>query len=123
MKFCTNCGQQLDDAVVFCSECGTRAPEAKPIPQESPAPTPKYCINCGWEIAPGKVFCTHCGTRATEETVVSEAMADESLWVAHAQQTTQNETSSQEESPRRSRKSPFDEPLLPVEAPSVVKNT
>ncbi len=30
MKFCTNCGQQLDDAAVFCTNCGMRFE----VPQE-----------------------------------------------------------------------------------------
>lgn len=46
MKFCTNCGKQLEDYAVFCSECGLKqeakqaAPQATAEPNiESQAPT------------------------------------------------------------------------------------
>ena len=34
MKFCSNCGAQLEDSAVFCSECGSRAAasDAAPAP-------------------------------------------------------------------------------------------
>lgn len=44
MKFCIECGAQLDDATVFCTQCGTKQPEvqAEPVkaPEEAPKPTP-----------------------------------------------------------------------------------
>lgn len=36
MKFCFNCGKQLEDSSVFCSECGAKQQIAKPA-QEAPA--------------------------------------------------------------------------------------
>jgi len=40
MKFCTNCGAQLDDAAKFCTECGQKVEQAEPAAQapESEAP-------------------------------------------------------------------------------------
>lgn len=48
MKFCIECGAQLDDATVFCTQCGTKQPEiqAEPVkapkaaPAAAPVPTP-----------------------------------------------------------------------------------
>ncbi|MBR7032353.1 MAG: zinc ribbon domain-containing protein [Clostridia bacterium] len=46
MKFCPNCGQQLEDADVFCPSCGqnTEAVQetVQPEPQFTPAPQPQY---------------------------------------------------------------------------------
>ena len=38
MKFCTNCGAQLDDAAKFCTECGQKVEQAEPAAQ---APKPE----------------------------------------------------------------------------------
>ena len=41
MKFCTQCGKQLDDDALFCTSCGTRtAPAAVPVPEVEPEPVP-----------------------------------------------------------------------------------
>ena len=46
-KFCTNCGETLEDDAVFCPECGTRfdtvptAEEAEPAPEVRPEPQPE----------------------------------------------------------------------------------
>ena len=46
MKFCPNCGQQLEDADVFCPSCGqnteTVQENVQPEPQFTPAPPPQY---------------------------------------------------------------------------------
>lgn len=36
MKFCSNCGTQLEDATKFCGSCGTKQPEVQPQPQVQP---------------------------------------------------------------------------------------
>ncbi len=46
-KFCTNCGETLEDDAVFCPECGARfdtvpaAEEAEPAPELRPEPQPE----------------------------------------------------------------------------------
>ena len=40
MKFCTNCGAQLDDAAKFCTECGQRMERALPAAQTPAAVAP-----------------------------------------------------------------------------------
>ena len=51
MKYCSNCGKELQDADVFCGNCGTKsevaapqsAPEAGPVyEQAAPQPAPMY---------------------------------------------------------------------------------
>ena len=49
MKRCPNCGTQINDDCVFCTECG------KPIPQGN------LCPNCGAIVAEGDSFCQNCG--------------------------------------------------------------
>ena len=50
MKYCPNCGHQLNDDAKFCVSCGTMqpvinkptpAPEVKPVVEEKPTPTPE----------------------------------------------------------------------------------
>ena len=54
MKKCPNCGVQLNDDCLFCTECG------KPIPQGN------VCFQCGAPINEGSVFCENCGKRLDE---------------------------------------------------------
>ena len=52
MRTCKNCGAQLDDDALFCTECGTK--------QE---PQKKTCPHCGAEIDDDSIFCAECGTK------------------------------------------------------------
>ena len=38
MKFCSNCGTQLEDAVKFCGTCGAKQPDVQPQPQVQSQP-------------------------------------------------------------------------------------
>lgn len=42
-KICTNCGNEMDDATMFCVNCGTpvSAPVAEPVAKPTPEPTPE----------------------------------------------------------------------------------
>lgn len=65
MKYCTHCGEQIDDEAVFCVHCG------KAVKSEGnySAPKIKYCGHCGSELKEGADFCINCGCRATPEPV------------------------------------------------------
>lgn len=64
MKKCPNCGAQVKDDSLFCTECG------KPIPQGS------VCPHCGASVGAGDAFCQSCGKSLNEapngESVVNE---------------------------------------------------
>ena len=61
MKKCPNCGVQLNDDCLFCTECGN------PIPQGD------VCPQCGAIINEGSVFCENCGKRLDETKSDSQA--------------------------------------------------
>ncbi|MBR3004369.1 MAG: zinc-ribbon domain-containing protein [Lachnospiraceae bacterium] len=42
MKFCTNCGAQLEDDAKFCTSCGSPVEAAAPAKAPAPAPTPTF---------------------------------------------------------------------------------
>lgn len=52
MRTCNNCGAQIDNDALFCTECGTK--------QE---PQKKICTQCGAEIDDDSIFCAECGTK------------------------------------------------------------
>lgn len=59
MKYCPNCGKQVEDTVSFCTDCGT--PINGPVP--APAPAPKvdpYDHSADYQaedIADSKLYC------------------------------------------------------------------
>ena len=54
MKICPNCGAQMNDDSLFCTECG------KQIPQGI------VCPHCGVSLNEGDVFCQSCGKRVDD---------------------------------------------------------
>ena len=65
MKKCPNCGAQIDDNSLFCTECG------KQIPQGN------VCPHCGASVSDGDAFCQSCGNKVdgVEEQQPSAAAA------------------------------------------------
>lgn len=61
MKYCSNCGKELNDDDLFCSKCGT-----KQILE-------RKCINCGIKLDEDAVFCPKCGTKQESETIVEDS--------------------------------------------------
>ena len=73
MRKCSNCGAQLDNDALFCTECGTKV--------EIPS---NRCLNCGAGVEEGQAFCTECGTplnvaSATNTPVQTPVAAQQSL--------------------------------------------
>lgn len=58
MKYCENCGAQLDDNDVFCPECGSAQHDGV-----------RFCEQCGAAIEPGEVFCSECGAEVGAKSV------------------------------------------------------
>lgn len=54
MKTCVNCGTSLEDAIAFCTQCGTN---------QNPAPQERFCPNCGAKLVDGAAFCQACGVK------------------------------------------------------------
>lgn len=53
VKFCQDCGAEIDRNSKFCCECGS--PQTKP-----------KCSNCNYEFTNDKPFCPECGTKRGE---------------------------------------------------------
>lgn len=64
MKTCPNCGAQIDDNSLFCTECG------KQIPQGN------VCSHCGASVNSGDSFCQNCG-KSLKEIPNSESISYE----------------------------------------------
>lgn len=72
MKFCEECGAQLEDDVLFCDECGTPVSQdvedavviaVPPVTAESnDTPNVRFCEECGAQLAEDEMFCSECGT-------------------------------------------------------------
>ncbi len=46
MKYCENCGAQLEDIASFCNNCGaSQQKAAQPNPMYQPTPPPYYAVN------------------------------------------------------------------------------
>lgn len=54
---CANCGAELDEDAMFCTECGTPVAKAA-IPENM---EPETCRSCGAMVEKGMKFCTECG--------------------------------------------------------------
>ncbi len=57
--FCTQCGKELREGALFCSNCG--APLAK-------EPVGKVCPACGASAEEDMIFCDRCGSRLIRKT-------------------------------------------------------
>lgn len=66
MKTCPNCGAQIADDSLFCTECG------KQIPQDN------VCPHCGASVNDGDSFCQNCGKSIIESK--SESAIDEPIF-------------------------------------------
>ena len=60
VQICPNCGKELPEAALFCSDCGTKL-EKKAAPEPDPE-DPTVCRCCGAKLPEGARFCTNCGT-------------------------------------------------------------
>lgn len=55
---CANCGAELEEDMMFCTECGT------PVAKAAASEDAEYetCPSCGATVEKGMKFCTECGT-------------------------------------------------------------
>lgn len=57
MKYCDQCGTQLNDTAKLCPTCGN---PVTPVFEDTKVP---LCKNCGGPIEDGASFCANCGSR------------------------------------------------------------
>ncbi|MEA4889427.1 MAG: DUF6583 family protein [Clostridiaceae bacterium] len=50
---CSNCGVEMPDGSVFCTNCGSKVPAV--------------CPQCGTPVKPGAIFCLNCGKNLTAD--------------------------------------------------------
>ena len=65
MKICPNCGAQVDDNSLFCTECG------KPIPQGN------VCSHCGASVNSNDSFCQNCGNKIDGQPVITSSAPEQ----------------------------------------------
>jgi TM2 domain-containing membrane protein YozV/RNA polymerase subunit RPABC4/transcription elongation factor Spt4 len=65
MKYCSNCGTQIENVVEICPKCGVKQPGV---------PKTKYCSNCGSQIDEQAEICPECGVRQSEDTTYQQPM-------------------------------------------------
>lgn len=76
MRTCPDCHSPIDDAAVFCDNCGLRLsksaseprvlPPARPVeapPARTSVTAPGVCSTCGHVNVPGEMFCQNCGVQ------------------------------------------------------------
>ena len=63
---CPKCGNELKDNSKFCSSCGEKIEEVKPV-EEEVVNTPKFCSQCGEELKDNSKFCSNCGAKTIKE--------------------------------------------------------
>ena len=60
MATCKNCGAQIDNGAMFCSECGTKVEQPAQMGLADGGKI--FCQNCGNEMKNDARFCAKCGT-------------------------------------------------------------
>lgn len=72
MKFCQNCGAELNDAAKFCDKCGAKVGSlAEPKKEEHKDDSDNFkCPSCGGNLPSNSVVCPHCGMEIRGRKVV-----------------------------------------------------
>ncbi len=61
MKYCKQCGHDVDDNAEVCPYCGEKLPQDPPPFTPAGAPDIKFCPECGEQIVTGARYCVRCG--------------------------------------------------------------
>lgn len=56
MKYCQNCGSEIEDKALFCAKCGFKIVDVETV-------ATRFCSNCGSKIAAVANYCTNCGIK------------------------------------------------------------
>ena len=63
MKYCTKCGQQVNDEAIICPFC------SQPLMQHQPPIQSINCTRCGVQLPPNYAMCPYCGQPTNERYV------------------------------------------------------
>lgn len=64
IECCEKCGADLKEGALFCTSCGTKAPQPQAeetVVVQVPA---RVCVTCGMQLTEGALFCSGCGKKA-----------------------------------------------------------
>ena len=64
---CTGCGKEYPAGTKFCSECGGKVEEKKPVIVRENTASKYVCTGCGKEYPAGTKFCSECGGKVEEK--------------------------------------------------------
>ncbi|HHW47940.1 MAG TPA: zinc ribbon domain-containing protein [Clostridiaceae bacterium] len=65
VKKCVNCGAEIYDSAIYCSNCGfnNAAVENQKQEQDQGSEAENKCTNCGETVPANAIFCGKCGTK------------------------------------------------------------
>ena len=63
---CSGCGKEYPAGTKFCSECGGKIEEKKPVIVQKEEAPKFVCTGCGKEYPAGTKFCSECGGKVEE---------------------------------------------------------
>lgn len=77
MKFCPNCGTEINIENGSCPECGFKIDELPERKEVESSPLHKYCSHCGFKLLKEAIICPNCGCQTNDSNVIkNEASAN-----------------------------------------------
>ncbi len=97
---CSNCGVEMPDGSVFCTNCGNKVPAV--------------CPQCGTPIKPGAIFCLNCGKNltATQPAQQQAPYQPPQQPTAAPYQPPQQQTAAPYQQPRQQTAAPYQQPYV-----------
>ncbi len=74
MKYCANCGKEIDDNADVCIGCGCSTKNIITTNRET-----IYCIHCGKEIVANAAVCINCGCAVSSTPIAQNGMSSNEL--------------------------------------------
>lgn len=71
MKYCTHCGQQIEDDAFICVHCGCKVSQEVSA-ENTTTPHARYCTYCGATLNDGADVCLNCGRKVEKEPIVQQ---------------------------------------------------
>lgn len=77
MKYCINCGEEIDDDADICTQCGVSQTRRLEGGHKERSADEKYCTSCGALINKQAELCPECGVRQSIPGGESGASSDQ----------------------------------------------